>query len=151
MLVLLTTAIATACATPAEPRQPTPPASSSPTPPPTSPAPPTTPPPPPPPVAPPPLPVAKDGTNLRACLDGTCEVLITKPATVRFNGKHGVGSLHVEVTPEGVDFSGATSSGTIVRASQQRPDQGGPSTINKLTLLVVALRGTEAVVRFAPS
>lgn len=69
--------LAPRCAPPPKPAPPRPPASPKPSP-----------------KAPPKvLPKAKDGTNLSACTDGTCEVLISKPVDVLANGM----KLHISV------------------------------------------------------
>ncbi|MGW4400376.1 hypothetical protein ACWEHA_34220 [Amycolatopsis nivea] len=100
-------------------------------------------------AAPKPFPAAADGTNLRACADGDCEILVTGPTTIRFAKSLGMSSLDITaVSPAGVDFQSVSPSGMVMSAREQTPDQGGPSTINKLSFEVIALEGSKAVVRF---
>ncbi|GAB3399686.1 hypothetical protein GCM10027569_02240 [Flindersiella endophytica] len=99
-----------------------------------------------------PRPKPKDGTNLDACYDGSCEVLVTKPVTIRLDGKLGVPELPVEnIGPDGVDFPIVLPDGTSVGMLGQRPDQGGPSGVNKLRVWVVWLGKDSAVIRLAPA
>ncbi|WP_165401394.1 hypothetical protein [Herbihabitans rhizosphaerae] len=106
---------------------------------------------PPPPVVTPkpkvPLPPTEDGSNIRACSDGVCEVLVVGQASITFTRNVGLATMTITVAPDGVDFGGVSPSGTVVNAREQRPDQGGPSTINKMTIAVVAIDGTSAVIR----
>ncbi len=96
-----------------------------------------------------PFPTAADGTNLRACADGDCEILVTGPVTIRFNRSLGMSSLDITaVSSAGVDFQSVSPSGMVVSAMGQTPNQGGASSINKLSFEVVALEGSKAVVRF---
>ncbi|MEV4753582.1 hypothetical protein AB0J86_00465 [Micromonospora sp. NPDC049559] len=72
-------------------------------------------------VPPAPSPVtAADGTNHRACADGTCEVAVSRPGTIRLGGRAGSGSTLVvrEVLDDGLDFDltlarGGGGSGTL--------------------------------------
>lgn len=99
-----------------------------------------------------PLPRAKDGTNLRACYDGRCEVLVTKPVDITLNGRRGVDILFVTaIDSDGVDFQTISASGFTGNLLEQRPDQGGPSTINRLAVSVVAISGRRAVIRLSPA
>ncbi len=96
-----------------------------------------------------PFPAAADGTNLRACADGDCEILVTGPVTIRLTKGLGMSSLDITaVSPAGVDFQSSSPSGMVMSATGQTPNQGGASTFNKLSFEVVALEGSKAVVRF---
>ncbi|WP_217141278.1 hypothetical protein [Streptomyces sp. AC627_RSS907] len=50
---------------------------------------------------------AADGTDIGACADGDCEVLVSEPVTVRFRGPSGaVATLHLtEVGPDEVAYT----------------------------------------------
>lgn len=62
--------------------------------------------------APKPFPTAADGTNLRACADGDCEILVTGPVTIRFNRSLGMSSLDITaVSSAGVDFQSVSRPG----------------------------------------
>ena len=99
-------------------------------------------------TAPKPFPAAADGTNLRACADGDCEVLVTGPVTIRLAKGLGISSLDITaVSPAGVDFRSTSPSGMVASATGQTPNHGGASTINKLSFEVIALERSKAVVR----
>lgn len=99
----------------------------------------------------PPLPGAKDGSNVRACFDGTCEIAVAGPLDIPFDGRYGVyGISVVAIAPGGVDLMGSTG-GMTGNFLSQRPDQGGPSTLNELSFSVVAISGTTAVIAFFPA
>jgi hypothetical protein len=99
-------------------------------------------------TTPKPFPAAADGTNLRACADGDCEILVTGPVTIRLAKGLGMRSLNITaVSPAGVDFQSTFPSGMVASATGQTPNQGGPSSIDKLSFEVVALEGSKAVVR----
>ncbi len=103
-------------------------------------------------AAPHPFPAAADGTNLRACADGDCEILVTGPVTIRLAKGLGMSSLDITaVSPAGVDFQSVSPSGMVASATGQTPNQGGASSIDKLSFEVVALEGSKAVVRFTHS
>jgi hypothetical protein len=64
---------------------------------------------------------AADGTNYRACADGTCEVAVSRPTTLRLGGGAGAGSkLRIrKVLDNGIDVDltltgGGGSSGTLL-------------------------------------
>ncbi|MEJ3750499.1 hypothetical protein WEI85_45480 [Actinomycetes bacterium KLBMP 9797] len=99
-----------------------------------------------------PLPRAADGTNVRACLDGRCEILVSKPIDIPLDGRHGIGVLSVTaIDSSGVDFQSVSPSGFVSSFHDQHPDQGGPSTMNKLAIGVIAISGTKAVIRLSPA
>lgn len=97
----------------------------------------------------PPLPAAADGTDLTACFDGACEVLVSGPVDIPFaDPSIGVMSV-VAVSPAGVDLRTVSPSGFTSNLLGQRPDQGGPSVVNNLAVAVVAINGGQAVLRFS--
>ncbi len=52
---------------------------------------------------------------------------------------------------EGVDLSSVDPSGFTSNLLGQRPDQGGPSTVNELSIAVVAIVGDTAKLRLFPA
>ncbi|MFF1926127.1 hypothetical protein ACFVW8_36875 [Streptomyces sp. NPDC058221] len=49
-----------------------------------------------------------------------------------------------DVGPEGVDLSSGAASGFTSNLLDQRPDQGGPSTVNEPSIAVLAIAGDTA-------
>jgi hypothetical protein len=98
------------------------------------------------------LPRAADGTNVRACFDGNCEILVSKPVDIQLNGRLGIGALSVTaIDSSGVDFRSISPSGFVSSFLDQTPSQGGPSTMNKLAISVVAISDKKAVIRLSPA
>lgn len=59
-----------------------------------------------------------DGTNVSACADGNCEVLVSGPVDIELNGHGGIDTLSVvKVAPPGLSFKmksdGGTGSGAL--------------------------------------
>ncbi|MGO1050029.1 hypothetical protein [Crossiella sp. CA198] len=125
----------------------------------------------PPPPPPPPLPTeAADGGNLRACTDGTCEVLLDKPATINLV-KQQVGTVRVaKIEADSVTLNLTFPSGRIefncdqgVQCSLVGATAGAPAmtfvvaktggwlTTNGLRTQVVAVRDGVAVIRLGPA
>ncbi|WHT18012.1 hypothetical protein N8J89_33605 [Crossiella sp. CA-258035] len=121
---------------------------------------------------PPPLPTgAADGRNLTACTDGSCEVLVSKPASIRLNPKLQVRTLRIEsveadaVTlnltfPSGNGVKYACEGGTQCTAvggtsssepfAQAVAKAGARITVNGLRVEVVAAHEGTAVLRLTP-
>ncbi|EXU62872.1 hypothetical protein Z951_38945 [Streptomyces sp. PRh5] len=55
------------------------------------------------------------------------------------------------VGAEGVDLSSVDASGFTSNLLGQRPDQGGPSTVNKLSIAVLTIVGHTAKLRLFPA
>lgn len=72
---------------------------------------------------------------------------MTKPVDIQLDDRFGIAQLTVTPTPNGVDFEAIMASGTVVNMLEQRPDQGGPSTVDDLQVLVVWLGKDSAVIR----
>ncbi|MCK2242493.1 MULTISPECIES: hypothetical protein [unclassified Crossiella] len=125
----------------------------------------------PPPPPPAPLPTAAaDGSNLRACTDGTCEVLLDKPATINLV-KQQVGTVRVaKIEADSVTLNLTFPSGRIefncdqgVQCSLVGATAGSPAmtfvvartggwlTTNGLRTQVVAVRDGVAVIRLGPA
>lgn len=96
-----------------------------------------------------PFPHAANGSHFQACADGRCEVLVTHRVRLPV---HCCGLSFLEVTrirPEGVDFQGVAGDGTLLQLSDQTPDQGGASTIDNLSVAVIALDRHRAVIKLS--
>jgi hypothetical protein len=96
------------------------------------------------------LPAAANGTDVNACSQGQCEILVTGPVAIPVSPSTGIASLSVSgISPDGVDFLATASDGTTTNMLSQLPDQGGPSQVNHLAVLVVAYTGHSAVIRLS--
>ncbi|MGW0520562.1 hypothetical protein [Crossiella sp. NPDC003009] len=122
---------------------------------------------------PPPLPTgAADGRNLTACTDGTCEVLVSKPASIRLNPKLQVRTLRIGAVeadtvtlnltfPSGSGVKYACEGGTQCTAvggtassepfAQAIGKAGARITVNGLRVEVVAAHEGTAVLRLSPA
>lgn len=95
------------------------------------------------------LPTAADGTDVTACVDGVCEVLLSGLTQIPIQDPS-VGVITVTaVDASGVDLQTVSPSGFQSVIEDQRPGQGGPSVINSVAIEVVALSGNQAVVKFS--
>lgn len=108
-----------------------------------------------PPPADPDFPVAKDGTDITACFDGTCEVELRAPVTIPFDPATGMVSLTLNrVDPEkGAQLSGTTTGGGTINA-ELYADPGFVSTTTfNGTFMIEALATVDgkAVLRFSPA
>ena len=99
-------------------------------------------------TTPPALPAAADGTDVGACADGTCEVLVSAPVDIAVPGND---ISVVTVRPAGVDLRTVGADGFTTTFTGQRPDQGGPSVLGKVAVAVVAISGSQAVLHIAPA
>ncbi len=90
--------------------------------------------------------------ELRACADGSCTVVVTKGTEIPRAAGLRAGPFTVSaVGAEGVDLSSVDASGFTSNLLGQRPDQGGPSTVNELSIAVLALVGDTAKLRLFPA
>ncbi|MEV0774324.1 hypothetical protein ACIBLA_17025 [Streptomyces sp. NPDC050433] len=108
------------------------------------------------PSSPPPTPVKpmKPSTpaELRACADGSCTVVVTKGTEIPGAASLRAGPFTVTaVGAEGVDLTSVDASGFTSSLLGQRPDQGGPSTVNELSIAVLAIAGDTAKLRLFPA
>lgn len=99
-------------------------------------------------TVPPPLPAAADGTDVGACADGTCAVLVSAPVEIPVPGEP---ITVVSVRPAGVDLRTVGADGLTTTFTGQRPDQGGPSVLGTVAVAVVAISGAQAVLRIKPA
>ncbi|MET9441119.1 hypothetical protein [Streptomyces sp. NPDC006610] len=90
--------------------------------------------------------------ELRACADGSCTVVVTKGTEIPPAAGLRAGPFTVSaVGAEGVDLSSVDPSGFTSNLLGQRPDQGGPSTVNELSIAVLAIAGETAKLRLFPA
>lgn len=90
--------------------------------------------------------------ELRACADGSCTVVVTKGTEIPRAAGLRAGPFTVSaVGAEGVDLSSVDPSGFTSNLIGQRPDQGGPSTVNELSIAVLAIAGETAKLRLFPA
>lgn len=90
--------------------------------------------------------------KLRACADGSCTVVVTKGTEIPETAGLRAGPFTVsDVSAEGVDLTAVDASGFTSSLLGQRPDQGGPSTVNELSISVLALTGDTAKLRLFPA
>lgn len=90
--------------------------------------------------------------ELRACADGSCTVVVTKGTELPRAAGLRAGPFTVSaVGAEGVDLSSVDPSGFTSNLLGQRPDQGGPSTVNELSISVLAITGDTAKLRLFPA
>lgn len=90
--------------------------------------------------------------ELRACADGSCTVVVTKGTEIPRAAALRAGPFTVSaVGAEGVDLHSVDASGFTSNLLGQRPDQGGPSTVNELSIAVLAIVGDTAKLRLFPA
>lgn len=90
--------------------------------------------------------------ELRACADGSCTVVVTKGTEIPRAAGLRAGPFTVSaVGAEGVDLTSVDASGFTSNLLGQRPDQGGPSTVNELSIAVLAIAGDTARLRLFPA
>jgi hypothetical protein len=93
------------------------------------------------------FPRAKDGSKLRACRDADCEVLVSDGQTITLNDEFHLAPVDVTVEDGSVTFKSVSASGFQSILSEQTPEQGGPSSINDVSFLVVAIQKNKAVIK----
>lgn len=99
------------------------------------------------------IPPASDGSDVRACFDGTCEVVLRAPVTIPFDPKTGL----VELTLTRVDgVDGAQLSGTAVGGGSVSvsvyadPGFESTATVNGFTITALYTVDGVAVLRMSP-
>jgi hypothetical protein len=90
-----------------------------------------------------PLPAAADGGNYQACVDGTCEVLVNKSATITVRGVR----FGVEVNNGYVAFSRDSGDYFYITLSEVGPVRWGPEN-SWVQAQLTGVNGTSAVMRF---
>ncbi|MEU0240541.1 hypothetical protein ABZ234_22915 [Nocardiopsis sp. NPDC006198] len=98
------------------------------------------------------LPEAADGTDLEACADAECEVLVEAGDEFAMDGTHGVDRFVVDaVDGEGLGMSGF-GPGIELSGHLPPPDGGRPPTfvMNGFTVTLVAVDGSTALMALSP-
>jgi hypothetical protein len=91
---------------------------------------------------------AADGSGVRACFDGTCEIAVSKPTNIPVDSRFGISKLSItRITPDSVSMT-ATGPG-ISMAAQTGP--GGICSLNGLTVRVKAIAHGTAVLVLSPN
>jgi len=106
-----------------------------------------------PPPAEPTVPKAKDGANLKACFDGTCEVDVRAPVQFDLNPSTGVTHLSIpRIGPQGVHIVGSTTGGGSLTVDLYAdPGAAAQGVINgQLSISTIATVGGHALLRLAP-
>lgn len=94
------------------------------------------------------LPAAADGTNLRACADGRCEVQVSAHDKIPTPSRLGVDKVTVtSITAHGITLTG-TAPGSVLQLSWE--GAYGTSYMNGLAITPVAVADGKAVLRIAP-
>ncbi|WP_414941012.1 hypothetical protein [Amycolatopsis sp. cmx-11-51] len=89
--------------------------------------------------------VAADGTDLKACRDGDCEVILKPKDKIAFEARLRVTHIAVDsVSADGVTLSAALPSGTRSSFS------GSAGATNGIAYTVNAVKDGKAVVKFTP-
>ncbi|MFG2683016.1 hypothetical protein [Streptomyces sp. NPDC048392] len=74
---------------------------------------------------------AADGHDIDACTDGDCEIAVSKPVTIRFEGPHGPATLSVtEVGSNRIEYE-VTSGNGQSKGGASGPDQGCLTILRK--------------------
>jgi len=98
------------------------------------------------------LPEAADGTDLDACADAECEVLVETGDEFALDGAHGLDRFVVEeIGEEGLRISGH-SPGGFVSGTIAAPDGEQTTTfvMNGLTVTLVAVDGSAGIIALTP-
>ncbi|MFE3195289.1 hypothetical protein ACFXHA_40250 [Nocardia sp. NPDC059240] len=93
------------------------------------------------------LPTAADGSNLGACANGNCEVQVDGPTTIPVPGMPLIGG---KVQIQQISSMAVTAAASVFGfpASSTAPS-GGTMFLNGLTIKVVAVQGSSAVLRLS--
>jgi len=90
--------------------------------------------------------------ELQACADGSCTVVVKQGTEIPRADSLRAGPFTVTaVGAEGVDLSSVDATGFASNLLGQRPDQGGASTVNELSIAVLAIAGDTAKLRLFPA
>jgi hypothetical protein len=98
------------------------------------------------------FPTAADGTNVRACYDGNCEILVTKRVTIGLDPKFGFETFSFDPTDSVWRYT-YPDGGSGSLSFLEPPYEGqwaGPSASQSLALKVVASQGSRAVISLRP-
>lgn len=99
------------------------------------------------------IPPAADGSDVTACYDGTCEVMLRAPVTIPFDPKTGLVSLTLNRVDDvdGAQLSGSTVGGGTVSVSVYAdPGFTSNATVNGFTITALYTVDGVAVLRMSP-
>jgi hypothetical protein len=101
------------------------------------------------------IPKAKDGSDITACYDGTCEVELRAPVTIPFDPATGMVSLTLDRVDQenGAQLTGTASTGSSVSASLAASPGFVATTVFDNVFMIQALATVDgvAVLRFGPA
>jgi hypothetical protein len=90
---------------------------------------------------------AGDGSDVDACFDGRCELVVSQPVSIRFDSRFGVGDLRVtQITDDTVVLQSSGGGAFLVSSV----GEGGTGSLNALGFRVKSLQGGTAVLEFFP-
>ncbi|MFC4858782.1 hypothetical protein [Actinophytocola glycyrrhizae] len=99
------------------------------------------------------IPPAADGSDVRACYDGTCEVELRAPVTIPFDPGTGLAQLTLTRVDgvDGAQLSGTTVGGGTVSVSVYAdPGFSSTATVNGFTITALYTVDGVAVLRMSP-
>lgn len=99
------------------------------------------------------VPPAADGSDVKACYDGTCEVALRAPVTIPFDPKTGLVQLTLSRVDgvDGAQLSGtAVGGGTVEVSVYADPGFSSTATVNGFTITALYTVDGLAVLRMAP-
>jgi hypothetical protein len=98
------------------------------------------------------FPEAADGTNVRACRDGACEILVTKRVSIPLTSRFGLKTFSFDPADSTwrYTYPGGGSGSLSFQAPPYSGSWAGPSAKQSLLLTVVASQGSKAVISLRP-
>jgi hypothetical protein len=99
------------------------------------------------------IPPAADGSDVKACYDGTCEVVLRAPVTIPFDPKTGLVELRLTRVDgvDGAQLSGtAVGGGTVSVSVYADPGFSSTATVNGFTITALYTVDGVAVLRMSP-
>lgn len=97
-------------------------------------------------------PTAADGSDIRACYDGACEISVSRPLTIPLDGRSGFNAVTIEaIRPALMSFRANFPDGTVLRSSAS---PGSTVTFSSgtvgTTIKVVTINSGTAVIKMSP-
>ncbi|MFI7676871.1 hypothetical protein [Actinophytocola sp. NPDC049390] len=99
------------------------------------------------------IPPAADGSDVKACYDGTCEVMLRAPVKIPFDPKTGLVELNLTRVDgvDGAQLSGtAVGGGTVSVSVYADPGFESTATVNGFTITALYTVDGVAVLRMSP-
>jgi hypothetical protein len=98
------------------------------------------------------FPEAADGTNVRACRDGSCEILVTKRVSIPLTSRFGFKAFSFDPADSTwrYTYPGGGSGSLSFQAPPYSGSWAGPTAKQSLVLTVVATQGSKAVISLRP-